>query len=77
MHLYKLNSPSKHWFNLKTKRHITDNLLQQRGYSQLHNDKEHKKGESNKQLMLDAGYLEVYDCGQSSYVWYASENTKK
>jgi len=24
--------PSKHWYNLVTKRHITDNLLRQRGF---------------------------------------------
>lgn len=63
------SNPSKHWFNLETGRHITDNLLRQRGYSQLHNDKEHKKGENNELLMLEAGYFEVYDCGQSTYVW--------
>lgn len=61
--------PSKHWYNIKTKRHITDNLLRQRGFSQLHGDKEHKKGENNRGLMLEHGYVEVYDCGQASYVW--------
>ena len=63
------NNPSKHWFNPKTGRHITDNLLRQRGYSQLHKDKKHKKGENNENLMLEAGYLEIYDCGQSTYIW--------
>lgn len=72
MKLIDFGKPSKHWFNIKTKRHITDNLLKQRGYSQLHNDKEHVKGESNQLLMLEAGYLEIYDCGQSTYVWCAS-----
>lgn len=61
--------PSKHWYNIKTKRHITDNLLRQRGFSQLHGDKEHKKGEDNRGLMLEHGYVEVFDCGQASYVW--------
>ena len=69
MILIDYGKPSKHWYNIKTHRHITDNLLKQRGYSQLHNDKIHKKGESNQQLMLEAGYLEIYDCGQSTYVW--------
>jgi len=69
MVLIDYGKPSKHWFNIFTNRHITDNLLRQRGYSQLHNDIEHKKGESNEQLMLEAGYFEVYDCGQSTYVW--------
>ena len=69
MELKSYGKPSKHWFNPFTFRHITDNLLRQRGYSQLHNDKIHKKGESNELLMLEAGYLEIYDCGQSTYVW--------
>lgn len=70
MKLKEYGTPRKHWYNIETNRHITDNLLLQRGYSQLHNDKEHKKGESNEQLMLEAGYLEIYDCGQSTYIWY-------
>lgn len=69
MTLKDYGKPSKHWFNPITCRHITDNLLRQRGYSQLHKDKEHKKGENNEQLMLENGYLEIYDCGQSTYVW--------
>ena len=62
-------SIGKHWFNPKTKQHITDNLLRQRGYSQLHKDTIHQKGESNELLMLENGYLEMYDCGQSTYTW--------
>ena len=69
MILLKENLPSKHWYNPKTQRHITDNLLRQRGYSQLHGDKEHKKGESNELLMLEAGYLPLYDSGQTTYIW--------
>lgn len=69
MELKSYGKPSKHWFNPFTFRHITDNLLRQRGYSQLHNDKIHKKGESNELLMLEAGYLEIYDCGQSTFIW--------
>lgn len=68
MELYDYGKPSKHWYNIQTNRHITDNLLRQRGYSQLHKDTLHKKGENNEQLMLEAGYLEIYDCGQSTYI---------
>ena len=66
--------PSKHWYNPTTKRHITNSLLLQRGFSQLHGDHCYElanKGDSNTELMLNAGYLEVYDCGQATYVWYA------
>jgi hypothetical protein len=69
MELKSYGKPTKHWYNVKTGRHFTDNLVRQRGYSQLHNDKLHIKGESNDQLMLEAGYLEIYDCGQSTYIW--------
>jgi hypothetical protein len=71
MSLKDYGKPSKHWFNLTTGRHITDNLLRQRGYSQLHNDTVHEKGENNEVLMLENGYLEIYDCGQSVYTWKA------
>mgnify|MGYP003292496137 CR=1 FL=1 len=67
MKLKSIGSPSRHWINVFTGRHITDNLLRQRGYSQLHKDTTHKKGESNELLMLEDGYLEMYDCGQSVY----------
>lgn len=63
---------SLHWFNIDTHRHITNNLLLQRGYSQLHNDNnytQYSKGDNNEQLMLENNYLPVYDCGQSTYIW--------
>lgn len=67
-----INKPTKHWYNMKTKRHITDNLLRQRGFSQLHNDKNYQlysKGQSNETLMLDNDYLPIYDCGQATYIY--------
>jgi len=60
--------PSKHWYNMKTKQHITDNLLRQRGYDQLFNTN-YGKGTSNEELMLQNGFVEIYDCGQSTYVY--------
>lgn len=60
--------PSKHWYNTKTKKHITDNLLRQRGYDQLFNT-DYGKGTSNETLMKENGFVEIYDCGQSTYVW--------
>ena len=59
--------PTKHWYNEKTKRHITDNLLRQRGFDQLHKAN-YGKGTDNEQLMLGAGYVEIYDCGQLVFV---------
>ena len=59
-------NPSKHWFN--GERHITDNLLRQRGFDQLFNTN-YGKGTSNEELMLYYGFVEIFDCGQSIYVW--------
>lgn len=58
--------PSKHW--CKNGKHITDNLLRQRGYDQLFNAN-YGKGTSNEELMIKHGWLPIYDCGQSTYVW--------
>lgn len=58
--------PSKHWS--KYSKHITDNLLRQRGFDQLFGTN-YGKGISNESLMLEHGWLPVYDCGQSTYLW--------
>ena len=58
--------PSKHWS--KNTEHITDNLLRQRGFDQLFGTN-YGKGTSNEQLMLEHGWLPIYDCGQITYVW--------
>lgn len=60
--------PAKHWYNPKTKQHITDNLLRQRGFDQLFKAN-YGKGTSNAALMLEAGFVEIYDCGQATYIW--------
>ena len=64
--------PSKHWYNIKTKKHITDNLLRQRGFDQLFNTS-YGKGTSNEVLMKNSGFIEIYDCGQSTYIYNKSE----
>lgn len=65
--LLNKTEPVKHWYNPKTKRHITDNLLRQRGFDQLHNAN-FGKGTSNEELMKAEGYVEIYDCGQLVFV---------
>lgn len=62
------SSPSKHWFNSKTNRHITDNLLRQRGADQLLGTC-YGKGYPNEEIMLVEGFVEIYDCGQSTYIY--------
>lgn len=65
--LKSYGQPSKHWYNLKTGQHITDNLLRQRGYDQLFGTN-YGKGTSNEQLMLEHDFVEIYDCGQSTFI---------
>lgn len=64
--LLSYGKPAKHWFN--GKRHITNNLLRQRGFDQLF-DTNYGKGTNNEELMKQYGFVEIYDCGQSTYVW--------
>lgn len=58
--------PSKIWSRGKDK--VTNNLLMQRGYDQLFGA-DYGKGTSNEQLMLENGWLPVYDCGQAVYTY--------
>ena len=62
--------PSCNWSKGKEK--ITNNLLMQRGYDQLFNAN-YGKGTPNRNLMIQNGWVEVYDCGQSSYIWTNKE----
>ena len=64
--LKSYGSPSKHWYN--DKEHITDNLLRQRGFDQLFNTN-YGKGTSNEELMIQHGFVEIYDCGQSIFTY--------
>lgn len=65
-------SPSRHWYNPELQIHITDNLLSKHGFTRLvgkyfNNTKSNH--ESNEALMLEHGFVEIYDCGQAAYVW--------
>lgn len=68
--LLRKSAPAKHWYNLKTKAHYTDNIIRQRGYDQIFHTS-FGKGISNDVLMLNAGFVEVYDCGQATFVWHS------
>lgn len=72
----KLTYPSKNWS--KSNKKITDNLLRQRGFDQLIGSKLNPpeiygKGTNNEQLMLQHGWLPVYDCGQKVFIYNESE----
>lgn len=72
----KTNSPRKHWYSKKEKRHITDGLLIRQGYDRLFKEN-HGKGTSNEELILSRGYLPVYDCGQATYIWENKKNVEE
>lgn len=72
---YKGYSISKHWYSQSKKKHITDSLLRSRGFDQLFGTN-YGKGSSNKSLMLDNGFVEIYDAGQARYE-FMSENINK
>lgn len=64
-------SLGKHWYNIKTGKHITDNLLRQRGFDQLLGNEYgcFGKGTSNEELMIEHNFLPVVDAGQETFVW--------
>lgn len=68
MTLDDVTEPNKIWS--KGEKKITNNLLLSRGYDQLFNAS-FGKGTSNEELMINDGWLSVYDCGQARYTWAA------
>lgn len=60
--------PSCHWYNIRTKKHITDNLLRQKGFDGLFHTS-YGKGSSNEELMLKNKFVQIYDCGQYTFIW--------
>ena len=62
------SNPTRHWYNIKTKQHITDNLLRQKGFDKLFNAN-YGKGTDNNQLMREHNFIEIYDCGQSTFIY--------
>lgn len=69
----KYPRPSRHWYNPKTKQHITDNLLRARGFDQLLGKQYgcYGKGTSNEELMRQHKFVEIYDCGQQQFQWHS------
>jgi predicted DNA-binding protein YlxM (UPF0122 family) len=74
---FKLKSkgiPTCHWYNIKTKEHYTDALIRKEGFSRIihHCEPSEDKNlttDSNRELMLQAGFLRVFDCGQSVWIY--------
>lgn len=68
--LKKWNKPSKHRYSTKSndKLHITDNLLREKWFDKLFNT-DYWKWTNNEELMKQHWYVEIYDCGQATFVW--------
>ena len=72
MNIKSKGTPTKHWYNVKDNTHISNNLLLKNGFDRLLGDKygsTYGKGTSNEELMILHNFVEIYDCGQSSYIW--------
>lgn len=67
MTLIRTTPPQEVWS--RGDQRITANLLRQRGYDQLFKTN-YGKGTSNEILMLENGWLPVYDCGQYVYEYH-------
>lgn len=69
--LLKWNKPSKHYYNPKEKpnrQHITYQLLKHVWFDNMFWES-FWKWANNDELMRQRGYVEIYDCGQSTFVW--------
>ena len=66
--LLKKAQPSLHWYNPKTNTHITNTFLWTKGFDRLFGT-DYGKQVNNNKLMLEHGFVEIYDCGQATYVW--------
>lgn len=71
---YESTKPSCNWS--KGKQKITQNLLNQRGFDQLFKTN-YGKNTSNKQLMIEHGWLEVFDCGQNTFIYNKEVNNNE
>lgn len=66
-----LTQPVGNWYNLSSDEpamFVLDSLLRQRGYDQLFGTS-YGKGTSNVQLMIEHGWVQVYNCGQKVFVY--------
>lgn len=69
MKLHHISPPQEIWS--KGKERITGNLLRKHGYDRIFHTN-YGKGTSSELLMLQNGWLPVYDCGQAIYVYDAT-----
>lgn len=65
MKLLRINTPQEVWSRGHEK--VLGSTLRAIGYDKIFNT-DYGKGSSNEELMIRAGWLPVYDCGQAVYV---------
>lgn len=68
MKLARTSKPSCMWVNLKTKERITDNELRRLGADNILGT-EYGKGTNNADIMIEHNWVQVYNCGQNTYIW--------
>lgn len=64
----KESNPSCHWVNTKTNQIINNNILLKLGFDKIFGTN-YGKNTSNIDLMLQHEFVQVYDCGQDTYIW--------
>ena len=71
--ILRRNKPSRHWYNFRTGEHYTDSLIRQQGFSRIINhvdaSKDTLETNNNYELMVEHGFVEVYDSGQTTYIF--------
>ena len=67
--------PSLHYYNKHDMKHYTANQVRRIGACRCLGIPQidyASTGKDNNAIMIENGYLEVYDCGQATYVWRKS-----
>lgn len=58
--------PTPHWFN--GSKHFTHSFLLANGADRILGTS-YGKGTNNEELMIQHGFVQIYDCGQNVYIW--------
>jgi hypothetical protein len=64
--------PGGYWVNLKTNKSVTNNSLRMKGASNFVGDNDftkYSKGIPNNEIMINEGWVEIYDCGNALYAY--------
>lgn len=66
--LLKKTNPSRHFWRQKRRLHFTDNFVRQHGADRLIGTN-YGKGTDNVSILIENGFVEIYDCGQMVFVY--------